>query len=158
MGEGPRIAEQLRRAFEGEAWHGPALMELLAGVGDTEAAARPLPGAHTIWEIVHHVAAWEAIGLRRLQGERLVDVSQAEDWPPVVERTAAAWARDLEAARQGNARLRAAVAALDDARLTAMVPGMDYDNYVLLHGVVQHDLYHAGQIAVLKKGLATGPK
>lgn len=154
MSEGVRLAEQLRRAFEGEAWHGPALMELLAGVGEAAAAARPLPGAHTIWEILHHAAAWEAIALRRLQGERVVDVPPAEDWPPVVERTAAAWTRDLEAAREGNARLRAAIAGLDDISLTAIVPGKDYDNYVLLHGVVQHDLYHAGQIALLKKGLA----
>jgi len=155
VSEGVRIAEQLRRAFEGEAWHGPALMELLAGVGEREAAARPLGGAHTIWELLHHVAAWEAIALRRMRGERVVDVAQADDWPPVVDRTAAAWARDLEAARQGNARLRAAIAELDEARLAAIVPGKDYDNYVLLHGVVQHDLYHAGQIALLKKELRT---
>lgn len=156
MSEGIRIAEQLRRAFEGEAWHGPALMELLAGVDAAAAAARPLPGAHTIWEILHHVAAWEAIALRRLRGERVVDVPSAEDWPPVVERTAAAWTRDLEATRQGNARLRAALAGLDDVSLMAIVPGQDYDNYVLLHGAVQHDLYHAGQIALLKKGLRPG--
>ena len=151
MSETARIAEQLRRAFEGGAWHGPSLMELLADVKAEQAAARPLEAAHTIWELLHHVAAWEAIALRRLQGERLVDVPQSEDWPPVVDRTATAWERDLAAAREGNSRLGVAIAGLDDARLAATVPGKDYDNYVLLHGVIQHDLYHAGQIAVLKK-------
>jgi len=126
-------------------------MELLVDVTAEQAAARPLEAAHTIWELLHHVAAWEAIALRRLQGERLVDVAQSEDWPPVVDRTATAWKRDLAAAREGNSRLRVAIAGLDDARLAAPVPGKDYDNYVLLHGVIQHDLYHAGQIALLKK-------
>ena len=151
MGEAARIADQLKRAFDGGAWHGPALMELLVDVTAEQAAARPLEAAHTIWELLHHVAAWEAIALRRLQGERLVDVAQSEDWPPVVDRTATAWERDLAAAREGNSRLRVAIAGLDDARLAVTVPGKDYDNYVLLHGVIQHDLYHAGQIALLKK-------
>jgi len=80
MSETRRIAGLLRAAFEGEAWHGPAVKEALAGVGAAQAAARPIARAHTIWEIASHIAAWENVVLRRLAGER-VELSDAEDWP-----------------------------------------------------------------------------
>ena len=63
------IAEQLRRAFEGDAWHGPALLELLQDMDATTVAAKPLPNIHSIWELVLHVAAWDAAACRRLNGE-----------------------------------------------------------------------------------------
>jgi len=68
MEETKRIADQLQRAFEGEAWHGPSLRELLAEVSAEKAASRPLALAHNIWEIVLHVAAWHGGVKRRLDG------------------------------------------------------------------------------------------
>lgn len=146
------FAEQARRAFEGEAWHGPAVLELLQDVTAEEAAARPVPGAHSIWEVALHIGAWEAIVVRRMAGETVVDVPDAEDWPQPGT-SAAAWEATRQALREGNRRLRQAIAAFDGARLAALVPGKDYDHRFILHGVVQHDLYHAGQIALLKKAV-----
>jgi uncharacterized damage-inducible protein DinB len=146
------FAEQARRAFEGEAWHGPAVLELLEDVTAEEAAARPAPGAHSIWEVALHIGAWDAIVVRRMAGETLVEVPEAEDWPQPGP-SAASWDATRQALREGNRRLRQAIAALDGARLDAPVPGKDYDHRFLLHGVVQHDLYHAGQIALLKRSL-----
>jgi len=83
--ETSRIADQLRRAFYGEAWHGPALLEILRGVSAAEAAARPLPKAHRIWEIVRHVAVWDEAARRRMAGE-VVQPAPHEDWPGVTER------------------------------------------------------------------------
>ena len=68
--EGARIADQLRRAFHGIAWHGPALLELLDGVDAETAAAKPLPDVHSIWELLLHVAAWDGAGIRRLAGKK----------------------------------------------------------------------------------------
>lgn len=59
MTEIQRIVDQLNRAFEGEAWHGPAVMDILEGITAQQAAARPFNGTHSIWEIVLHIAAWE---------------------------------------------------------------------------------------------------
>src|SRR5208282_4382207 len=88
--ESARIADQLRRAFDGEAWHGDSLFEILEGVTAARAAARPIAGAHTIWELVLHVAAWDGAVLRRLGGAA-VELSDAENFPPVRDASAAGW-------------------------------------------------------------------
>src|SRR5215210_5476913 len=95
MSEVKRIQDQLRRSFEGPAWHGPSIKELVADVTAEQAAAKPLAKAHSIWEIVLHIAAWEEGALRRLEGER-AELSTEEDWPPVTERSEAAWREALE--------------------------------------------------------------
>ncbi|HXG67415.1 MAG TPA: DinB family protein [Blastocatellia bacterium] len=150
MSEVRRIRSQLRRAFEGEAWHGPSVKELLAGVTAAQAAAKPLPGAHSIWELVLHISAWEKVARRRLAGEA-AELSKEEDWPPVRDTSEAAWGQTLQEMEQAHQELREAVGQLDEARLDEIVPGTQYSVYFLLHGVIQHDLYHAGQIALLKK-------
>lgn len=152
MSEIRRIASQLRRAFDGEAWHGPGVMELLRGVSAAQAAARPLAGAHSIWEIALHVCAWEAEVLRRLNGESR-DLSGDANWPPVTDTGDAAWQRCVEALEAGHTALRERVKTLTDAQLNETVPGQPYDVYFMLHGVIQHGLYHAGQIGILKSAL-----
>ena len=151
--EAVRIADQLRRAFDGEAWHGDSLFEILEGVTAARAAARPIAGAHTIWELVLHVAAWDGAVLQRLGG-LAVELSDAENFPPVRDTSEGAWRAALARVRRGHEELVAAVASLPDSRLDDMVPGKEgtyYTFYYMLHGVVQHELYHAGQIALLKK-------
>jgi len=150
MSEIDRIADQLRRAYEGEAWHGPSLREILAGITVEQAARRPLPQAHSIWELVLHIAAWESIVRRRLGGEA-VEATPEQDWPPVRDSSDAAWKKTLDDLDRGHHQLRQAIAALTDDRLSRRVAGKDYSIYGMLHGLVQHDLYHAGQIALLKK-------
>jgi DinB superfamily len=153
--ETSRIADQLRRALEGEAWHGPALLEVLDGVGAAGAAARPLPDAHRIWEVVLHVAVWNDVARRRMAGE-VVQPPPHEDWPAVTDVSPAAWLRTLAHLKQTHAALVEAVTACPDARLSEQVPGKEPDFYTLyymLHGIVQHVLYHAGQIVILKKAL-----
>ncbi len=148
-----RIADQLRRAFEGEAWHGPALLEILEGVTAAGAAARPLPGSHRIWEIVLHIAVWDDAARRRMAGE-IVQPTPAEDWPAVTDTSPGTWERTLEHLKRTHDALVRAVKALSDTRLLEKVPGKEPDHYTMyymLHGIVQHELYHAGQIALLKK-------
>jgi len=151
MSEVERIADQLKRAYEGKAWHGPAVREVLAGVTAEKAARRPLGNAHNIWELVVHIGVWEAFARRRLEGEVITDVPPEQDWPPVTATDEAAWKKTLAQLEDGHMKLRRAIAALPEARLSETVQGMGYSVYFMLHGVVQHDLYHAGQIALLKK-------
>jgi uncharacterized damage-inducible protein DinB len=156
MTEVERVGDLLRRVFEGETpWHGSSLKEILAGITATQAAQRPLPAGHSIWELVHHIAAWKNIVRRRIAGETVVGVSGDEDWPPVVDTGEAAWTKALEGLEREHQQLRQAVAGLSDDRLGEQLLGTrrNYSLYETLHGIIQHDLYHAGQIAVLKKGL-----
>ena len=151
MSEIRRINDQLKRAFEGKAWHGPSVSEVLAGVTAEQAAAHPISGAHSIWQIALHIATWERVGRRRLEEASPIEVSDEEDWPAVGDTTDAAWANTLEELRRNHEALRASIRQLDETRLDEIVPGTQYSFYFLLHGVIQHDLYHAGQIALLKK-------
>lgn len=148
-----RIEDQLKRAFEGGAWHGPSVLEVLKGVTASQAAARPLPGAHNIWDLVLHIAAWEDACRRRLEGDR-AELSDSEDWRATTATDEAAWEQLKATLVEGHRRLRAAIAKTDESRLDEpILPGMP-SVYVTLHGVIQHDLYHAGQIAILKKALS----
>jgi len=129
------------------------LFEILEGVTAARAAARPIAHAHTIWDLVLHIAAWDDAVLRRLGGAA-VELSDVENFPPVTDTSDAAWRKALAEVRSVHEKLAAAVAALPDSRLDEMVPGKEgahYTFYYMLHGVVQHELYHAGQIALLKK-------
>jgi uncharacterized damage-inducible protein DinB len=150
MQEIKRIVDQLKRAYEGEAWHGPSLRELLSGVTAKTAASKPLAHAHSIWEIVLHVAVWENAVRRRLEGEAL-ELSQEEDWPPVNDISETAWKNALAVLENGHKQLRETILRLTEGRLSEMTPGKNHSVYFMLHGIIQHDLYHAGQIALLKK-------
>ncbi|MGE5205778.1 MAG: DinB family protein [Chlamydiota bacterium] len=148
--ERSRIADQLKRAFEGDAWHGPAVLEVLEGVEAHAAASKPIAGAHSIWELVLHIAAWDGAICRRMEGQAL-QLSPEQDFPPVKDTSDSAWRSALDTLKQRHADLIQGVLAMPDYRLTSQVPGKDYDFYHMLHGAVQHELYHAGQIALLKK-------
>ena len=147
--EASLIADQLHRAFYGSAWHGPALFELLADIDAVTAAAKPLPHVHSIWELVLHVAVWDDAALRRLDGKRWQPTGPA-NFPPV-SATTTAWRKAIADARRTHDTLVRTVAALPESRLGDRVPGKRYDFYHMLHGIAQHELYHAGQIAILKK-------
>jgi uncharacterized damage-inducible protein DinB len=150
MNEPARIADQLHRAVEGDAWHGPALKEVLKDVSAKTAAAKPIPGAHSIWELVLHMAVCTEAVCKRLQGDK-AELTEANSWPPVAASTEAAWKAALDRLWNAHPPLFAAIAKLDAARLDEPVVPGSQSAYINLHGLVQHHLYHAGQIALLKK-------
>ncbi len=147
-----RIQDQLRRSHQGPAWHGPSLDEILEGVVARTAAARPLPHTHNIWGLVLHVAGWEIAAVRGLEGRPAV-LSEKENFPQIPDSSPKAWQQALQTLQSSHHCLQEAIGRLDDEDLKEMVKGLQsqYSFYGLLHGVVQHNLYHAGQMAVLKK-------
>jgi len=149
--ERDRIVDQLKRSFEGEAWHGPSVLEALEGVTWKQALGKPIPGAHGIWELVLHMTTWEDVVRRRLLGEN-PDITSELDWPPIRDKSKEGWAKALESLKAGHARLQKVAAQVEDEQLDSSPTGKHSTRYVLLHGAVQHDLYHAGQISILKKG------
>ena len=150
VSEASRIADQLRRAFDGSAWHGPAMMELLADVDAATAAAKPVAGVHSIWELLLHIAAWDRAALMRLGGKKWQPEGE-DNFPLVANASEPAWRKAVHSARRTHNELVRTVARLPESRLRDRVPGKRYDFYHMLHGIVQHELYHAGQIAILKK-------
>ena|SRR2546423_510327 len=154
MSEIDRILDQLKRAYEGGAWHGPSVKEALAGVTAEQAQARPLRNAHSIWDIVHHIAVWEDGGRRRLAGDRAaIETDSPEDWPPANDTSDAAWERAKASLDRNHGAFVEAITRIPEARLDEPVLEGMSTVYVTLHGIIQHDLYHAGQIAMLKKAV-----
>ena len=152
--ETERIADQMERAFEGDAWHGSSISEILADISAEQAAAHPLPEAHSIWEIVLHTSVWQRTVRERLQGRPIDSLPDDEDWPRVADASASAWTEAVRELRSEYELLRDEALKWRDRDLRETTEGQRYAVYEMLHGVVQHNLYHAGQIAVLKKAAA----
>jgi uncharacterized damage-inducible protein DinB len=150
MSEIERITDQAKKMFAGEAWHGPSIQEVLAGVDANLAAAHPIPGAHSIWELLEHLTATQAVLLRRIRGES-AGLKEEEFWPPVPPATEAAWAETVGRLTRQETELRQAIAAFPEERLDARLTKEGTSAYNNFHGQVQHNAYHAGQIALLKK-------
>jgi len=148
-----RLEEQLRLMLEGKAWHGPSILELLACVSAEQAASHPIAGAHSIWELVLHLRTDYDLVLRRLAGDGR-ELTVAEGWPACPPCTEENWLRTVQELRLGNENLRQAVRTFPKERLDdPLVPGVPYTAYTQFIGVTQHQLYHAGQIALLKRAL-----
>lgn len=155
MTEIERITDQLHRAFYGDAWHGPAVMELLKEVSAVQAAGRPVPNAHTIWEIVNHISVWKDAVRCRLLGEN-IQLDGEFDWPPMRDVLASDWEKAIAQMKQHHDALEATVAGLDDSQLDRPWFKEKSTRYFLIHGAIQHDLYHAGQIAILIRAQQSG--
>ena len=152
-----RIAAELQRAYDGDAWHGPPMTEVLKGLRAFYAPVKPIPEAHSVWEIVRHLTAWNNIVHRRFLGE-LVTPTRDEDWPPIEDFSPDAWDRDIAALKKAVESLiselkKASRKADCDAVLHKKVRGKTHTVYVLLHGAVQHNLYHTGQISILRRAM-----
>jgi uncharacterized damage-inducible protein DinB len=158
--ESIRLVDQFKRAHDGDPWHGSPVKAILEGVTHEQAAKRPPNGAHSIWEIVLHMTGWRNEVARRATGQPAGEPAGG-DYPPVGDATAERWTAALEALDASHAKLAAAVNAMSDAELLKptndprnrpLGTGVSY--YETFHGIVQHDAYHAGQIAILKRILA----
>jgi uncharacterized damage-inducible protein DinB len=148
--ETARIADQLRRSVHGEAWHGPSVLEVLDGVSAQTAAAHPIPSAHSIWELLNHMRAWTRAIIRRMDGQA-VELEGDTNFPPVTDSSEQAWHQALSDFRAAQDELLARLTSVTSDQLLATVPGRDYNFLFMFDGLVQHHLYHAGQMALLKK-------
>jgi uncharacterized damage-inducible protein DinB len=155
----PFLAEQVRLAHAGPAWHGLALAENLDGLNAEQAASRPVPDAHSVWEIVLHMTAWVNEVARRLAGGEPAAPAEG-DWPVVGRVSEEAWSRSRVALGQAHAALAAAAERLPEARWSERV-GVERDaplgtgvSYAaMVAGLLQHDAYHSGQVGLLRKAL-----
>jgi uncharacterized damage-inducible protein DinB len=150
MSEIVGIIDELKNIHDGDAWHGPSLKENLAGITAAQAATKPIANVHSIWELALHIAAWEEVFLRRLEGQPVVEPEEG-DFPPVNESGEVAWQRTLQWLDDVHEKLLARISALTEDRLNEIVVGKEYTIRYLLRGIVRHNVYHSGQIGLLKK-------
>ena len=150
------IAYALASAINGEAWYGDSLRKILDNVTALPAAARPIANVHTIWELVVHVEAWVKFCVGAVEGTPIPAWStmpKEDDWPPVGDTGEQAWKQAVSSFFSSHLKLVEALRLLSDDRLETTVPGRAYNFYHLFQGMIQHAVYHGGQIALLKKAL-----
>jgi uncharacterized damage-inducible protein DinB len=155
-----RLAKELQRVYDGDAWYGPSVRKALDGVDAQMATARPLPGVHTISEVVLHMTAWTREITRRLAVGIAQDPADG-DWPSRVPADESEWQSMLTEFDAANAALVEAVRRHDAERLNEKIGdqrdpalGSGVSRYVNIRGLVEHHVYHAGQISLVKKALS----
>ena len=155
MSDATDLAGLLERTVTGPMWHGPALAEVLGGVSAEQAASHPVRGAHSIWELVLHIAVWAEIARERLHGRALDDPPASRDWQSPAATSSEAWTGAIGRLTEAYRALATETAALDGAALAAEIPSRGYTAATMLRGVVEHGTYHGGQIAILKRALGS---
>lgn len=147
------LRRSVDRSYQGPAWHGPTLMSSLRGVTPEEAAWRPQPERHNVWELLVHCAYWKYRVCARLaelpRGSFGLKGSNFFERP--VDPTTEAWNADLQLLQDWHGRLLEAIASFDAGHLDEPVGGNRYTYEELIDGAGAHDVYHAGQIQLLKK-------
>jgi uncharacterized damage-inducible protein DinB len=147
-----RISRLFQETYEGSPWHGSPVKQVLKGISARQAAMQVLPDTHTIWELVRHIIAWRNFAFQKMAGDKTFDILHAEqDWPYIQEMDEKSWQKDLLALEYSQQTLLQALYKMNNGNLQEIVPGRQYTFYTMLHGIMQHDLYHTGQIALLKK-------
>jgi uncharacterized damage-inducible protein DinB len=158
MAQRDRLLDALKRAHDGAPWHGPSRAEVLRDVTAAEAAWQPAADAHSIWAIVLHMRGWTREVLRRAQGAVPADPEDG-DWPAVpVPADDAAWRATIESLEASHAALHAFVADMDEDGRAARVkdrpwdpPGQAITQRAMIRSLAEHDVYHTGQLAMLKR-------
>ena len=152
-------AAELRKGWDGDPWHGPGTLSLVEGLDAAAAAARPAAPAHSIWELVLHMTSWQNEVRRRLAGAQPAQPEEG-DWPAVGETSPAAWRGAVSALGASLEELARAVEELPPSVLDRPVGatrdaplGTGVSCREMIHGLVQHNAYHSGQVAVLRKAL-----
>ena len=146
-----RMGSQLKRSYEGGAWHGPSVLEAIEGVEWEQAFQKPVVGFHSICELILHIAAWAEVGARALNGDVYGSLPEEADWPDVGTPSEAAWEMAQKRCSAAQLKLRDSLRKYPDDELHEKLPGKEYSMNFLLQGILQHNVYHAGQIAVLKR-------
>ena len=150
--------DRLRHSYEGPAWHGPDTKEILNGITAEQAAARPIPNAHTIAELVAHMTTWRDFAIHMLRGEfdYRVEIGSDADWRTSDGLTAEGWEQIKERLHHTQGELLELLEGTPDDVLDQLAGDRPFTLRVIVDGVVDHDTYHGGQIVLLKK-LVTAP-
>jgi hypothetical protein len=152
----PRIAQLLvlcDQAFEKRSFHGTTLKGSLRGIDVATATWRPHESRHSVWEYLLHAAYWKYIVRRALTGDKEASFDRKpRDWPRVpADPTPKDLKRDIDFLKKEHRLLRAAIEAFPARRLDERPGGTGPTFLDLIHGIAAHDLYHCGQMQLVKR-------
>lgn len=150
MSDIQRILDHYDGVLNGAAWHGDPVWQVLDTISAEQAATRPIAEAHTIWEIVAHMTFWENVVVQRLAGLQAGLVEEL-NFPPMPVASEENWRKTLEEFHASNRAFRQALAGLAPAKLNELTAARKRTFYGEAHGIMEHHVYHLGQIALLKK-------
>jgi len=150
MSEVERILAHYDGVLSGNAWHGDPVWPMLESISAEQAAAHAISNVHTIWELVMHMVFWEEVAAQRLTGKP-AGLIEARNFPAQPVATEENWRQTLGEFRASNRAFRQALAKLDPGKLSQLTAAGKRTYYGEAHGVIEHHVYHLGQIVVLKK-------
>ena len=145
-----RITELLRNTFDGKPWYGPSVMDTLSEV-TLEETLNQVPSGHTVIELLEHMIAWRTFVIKRLQGDNEYEVDQEQSFKHISSMTTEAWRDAMQRLHQTQEDLMQILSQTSDDKLDDMVAGREYTVDKMLHGLIHHDIYHIGQIRILRK-------
>jgi uncharacterized damage-inducible protein DinB len=153
MTDPKELAKLVRQTVTGPMWHGPSINDAFQGLTYVAANSRPIAGAHSAWELALHIASWADIARTRLGEQIMRDPVRSKDWPPVPAPSPSAWRQTVEQVGSAYDALATHLEWMKPEDLQRIVPGRDYTVETMVRGVIEHGVYHAGQVAILRKAL-----
>ena len=154
QGELPALIRLIEESYSKKAWHGPNLRGSLRGITIAEASWRPAPGRHNIWEILVHCAYWKYIVRRRMLSEKRGSFPiKGSNWfaRPIGKHNERVWRADLKLLDDMHRIMIDAIEGLRSSDLTKKPSGSKVSNRAIISGIAMHDVYHAGQIQLIKR-------
>ena len=148
-----RINQMFRAAAHGKPWHGDSVFKVLENLTSEQAAKYPIKNAHSIWEILVHIINWRDYTVRTILDDEpyIVKLNTEKDWTTITDFSEDAWQATIERYKKSTDELSEALSKVEDSILDEIVPEHKFSLYTLLHGIIQHDIYHSGQIVMLRK-------
>jgi uncharacterized damage-inducible protein DinB len=147
MDEVKRITSLLRKTFERHAWYGPSVMEVISDITPDLAICR-LENTHSIIELINHMTSWRTYVIKKIHGDYDFKIDDSTNFPLHTD-----WKASVERLQATQHELLQVLEQFESSKLSENVPhdGRPYTFYALLHGIIHHDIYHTGQIALIKK-------
>ncbi len=146
-----RLIMKLEEAFDGQPWYGDSLLNKLGSIDHSIVNHRAHPSKNSIARLVQHIITWRTFAMKKLQGDTAFDVTPETDWTDIVINTAEEWKQLLDKLRETQKTIVDRLSATDEAFLVQQVPGRKYDYQYMIEGIMQHDIYHLGQIGLIVK-------
>lgn len=145
MQEIKNLSKLIQRVYDGKAWHGPSVKEVLKDI-DEHSCKKKIGDSHSIVQLVLHMVAWRTFVTKRLLGNSIFELTDEQNFPPETD-----WANALQQLEESQAELLKAIETISSEKLWEEVANRKYDFFILLHGIIHHDIYHIGQIQLIKK-------
>lgn len=156
--ETQQLIQQLKESYQGDPWFGRNMQTILSEINAERAVQKPANNQHSILDLLYHIINWRQFTINRLQGSLKNDLHYFEqhDWQQLNHSDKTLWGKGLQELESSQQNLLEVLSNMNDEQLNEPVKERSYTNRSLINGIIQHDIYHLGQIAYIKKLLTAG--